>query len=123
MTLPTAYGYLSRPYGCTPRQEERWRQRIVHLAEAEGLTLAGVFVDDRATRPDGYAAMLEALRRRDVQYVLTPSLEHLAHIPRLAGWGRGAIARHLGAVVLSASDSASETRLPRRSRCGRAPDL
>ncbi len=100
MTHPLAYGYISLPSARRQDAELRWRRELVQLAHLEGLALIGVFVDERGERPDGYAAMVEALARRDVRRVLVPSLEHFAHIPRLAGLGPGAVARHLGAAVL-----------------------
>jgi tRNA (Thr-GGU) A37 N-methylase len=93
MTPRAAYGYVFLPNSRRHDAELRWRRELVQLAHLEGLTLLGVFVDESGERPDGYAAMVEALARRDVRRVLVPSLEHFAHIPRLAGLGPGAVAR------------------------------
>lgn len=90
----------SLPHGRRADAELRWRRELLQPAHREGLALIGVFVDERGERPDGYAAMVEALTRRDVRRVLVPSTDHFAHIPRLAGLGPGAVARHLGAAVL-----------------------
>lgn len=102
-----AYGYLVVPSEEEQRVEYQWRQALLDLAAREGLTVLGVFVDRLGERPDGFAAMLDALRRGNVRYVLVPSITHLQAIPQLSDFGPGAMARHLGVAVLRADTTDS----------------
>src|SRR4051794_25084944 len=57
---PAAYGYLC--LGDDEEGENDLRQRLMELAATEGLTIIGVYVDHEGHRPDGYTALVEALR-------------------------------------------------------------
>ena len=114
---PLAYGYVSAPAHEPEEQAERWRWEIATFAEREGLTLAGVFTDQRGQSQHAFNAMTDVLHRTDATCVVViPAAEHLAHLPGLLDADPSAAARLVGAPILAVHPSAGpppSTRKPR----------
>jgi hypothetical protein len=100
MSTELAYGYLSLPQGAPPEVEPRLRRQLLEYARLEGLDLRQTFVDDRHNEAFGFDAVRAAfMRRADVRTLVVPDLDHLAHIPHVAGFTPAELGRHLGVAV------------------------
>ena len=107
----SAYGYASVSRGYSLNDERRLRWTLLERAKHDGLLLRHVFIDHRDESPYAFTAMRALLRRRDdVQAVVLPDLNHVAHIATVTGLTRAGLTRYLGAAVLLAEPSPAASR-------------
>ena len=77
------------------------RRALIEFASREGFALGEIFVDADENRP--YAALnalIATARRREVNVILIPSLDHLGHDPSAQGAMRRRLAEEVGLRVV-----------------------
>ncbi|MEV8376429.1 hypothetical protein AB0P21_27045 [Kribbella sp. NPDC056861] len=73
-----AYAYLRKHLLMVDSELSRAEERLAYFAEATGLELAAVFVEDIETAPAAFERFIRAVVLDKVEVVLLPSLLHLA---------------------------------------------
>jgi hypothetical protein len=98
---PMLFGY-QRVRLMTPAGEViKARKAIAAHADRTGYLLGEIFVDADENRPYGALIMLvTAARRRGVQVIVVPSLDHLGHTPAAQGVIRRRLAEEAGLRVV-----------------------
>src|SRR5215212_4424896 len=99
VTPRLTYAYLSLPPGARGYAEQRLRWALLEYARLEGLDLRRVFV---AVRDETFG--FDALRgviagRGDVQALVLPDLDHVAHVPLAVGLDASELGWRLGVAV------------------------
>lgn len=96
---PRAIGYIHS----TSSDQSLWRA-MREYATAEGLALDDVYVDTTESGTAAFARMMGVLRVGDFEYVLVPSLDHLARIGSLQEPMRVIVQERSGARGLGHAD-------------------
>jgi hypothetical protein len=73
-----AYGYLRKHLLMFDSELSRAEERLAHFADATGLELAAVFVEEIETVPAAFERFIRAVILDQVEVVLLPSLLHFA---------------------------------------------
>ncbi|GAB3835809.1 hypothetical protein [Kribbella italica] len=75
---PVVLGYMCRELLTGDRQVADLELRMKHFAEAEGLRLGFVYVEQAVARPVAFGALVESLAHSAGHAVLLPGLLHFA---------------------------------------------
>ncbi|GAA3084013.1 hypothetical protein JOF29_004415 [Kribbella aluminosa] len=76
-TLPLMLGYLCEPPLHSQAATEKLKILLKAFARREGYALGTVYVEHLPTAPAAFEALLEAIRRYEVDAVVVPTKTHL----------------------------------------------
>ncbi|MFB6726270.1 hypothetical protein ACFCV3_39235 [Kribbella sp. NPDC056345] len=79
-TSPLLLGYARRDLYLSDQRVERVKREFAAIAKVEGYTMGSVYVEDPATVPAAFEALVESVNRYEVTAVLLPEWRHLALI-------------------------------------------
>ncbi|MER7244905.1 hypothetical protein [Kribbella sp. NPDC000426] len=75
---PLLLGYARRDLYLSDPHIEQMKQDLKALADLEGYTMGPVYVEDPASAPAAFDALVEAVKRHEITTVLLPDWRHLA---------------------------------------------
>ncbi len=75
---PVALGYVSSPAEVDIGCWSHWHEALETDATLTGRLLLKVFIDDHTSNGEGLASLIKVLRRRQINVVLVPTVEHLS---------------------------------------------
>jgi nucleotide-binding universal stress UspA family protein len=76
-TRPLMLGYLCEPPLHSEAATEKLKTLLAEFAQREGYALGTVYVEHLPTTPAAFDALLEAIRRYEVDAVVVPTRAHL----------------------------------------------
>jgi hypothetical protein len=77
-TRPLLLGYLRKHLLMTDGELDNIRERLEHFARVEGFAMGTIYVEEVATSPAAFEALVEAVNRYEVTAVVLPSMLHFA---------------------------------------------
>jgi hypothetical protein len=77
-TRPLLLGYVLKHLLMTDDELTETRERLEEFAHTEGFAMGTIYVEDAATTPAAFEALIEAVNRYEVTAVVVPSLIHFA---------------------------------------------
>jgi hypothetical protein len=77
-TRPLLLGYLRKHLLMSETELEDAKERLAYFAEIEGFTMGAIYVEEIATVPSAFEALVEAANRHEVSAVVLPSMLHFA---------------------------------------------
>jgi hypothetical protein len=97
---PLIIGYLNpRPF-TSDEEVARLKRELTSYADREGFSLADIYVEQVGSHASAFNALIDAVKRQDVQAVVVPALYHLARFPGLQLAMKELLERETGARVL-----------------------
>jgi len=103
-TRPLLLGFVLRHLLMTDDELAETKERLEEFAAVEGFAMGSVYVEDTATSPAAFAALVEAVNRYEVTAVVVPSLLHFAALSAVHNV-KDTFERATGARVMVASSS------------------
>ena len=101
-TRPLLLGFILKHLLMTDDELAVTRVRLEEFAAVEGFAMGTIYVEDTATSPAAFAALIEAVSRYEVTAVVVPSLLHLAALSAVHNI-KDTFERATGARVMVAS--------------------
>jgi hypothetical protein len=77
-TRPLLLGFVLKHLLMTDDELAETKQRLEEFAALEGFAMGTIYVEDTATTPAAFEALIEAVNRYEVTAVVVPSLLHFA---------------------------------------------
>ncbi len=77
-TRPLLLGYILKHLLMTDGELADSRDQLETFAKVEGFTMGAIYVEETATSPAAFGALVEAVNRYEVTTVVVPSLLHLS---------------------------------------------
>jgi hypothetical protein len=77
-TRPLLLGYARRDLYQSNQHVERVKQEFAAIAKVEGYTMGSTYIEDPATVPAAFEALIESVNRYEISTVLLPEWRHLA---------------------------------------------
>ncbi|MFI5735549.1 hypothetical protein ACIA49_35895 [Kribbella sp. NPDC051587] len=105
--ITPAVGYLRRYPSMTWVELDQAVVRLAIFARRQGLFLSEVFVEQLATDPVAFDALVQVVKRRDIPVVVVPTDAHLSAVGRGETKGQR-LERETGACALIAADHSQE---------------
>ena len=78
---PLALGFLHVSSGVAVAEISAWRRALTDFANREGFALTDIYMEYAEAAMSGFASLVEAARRRRVNAVLIPAMNHFASLP------------------------------------------
>jgi hypothetical protein len=103
-TRPLLLGFVLKHLLMTDDELTETKERLEQFAAVEGFAMGTIYVEDTATTPAAFEALIEAVNRYEVTAAVVPSLLHFAALA-VAHDVKDSFERATGARVMIASSS------------------
>jgi hypothetical protein len=103
-TRPLLLGFVLKHLLMGDDELAETKERLEEFAAVEGFAMGTIYVEDTATSPAAFAALIEAVNRYEVTAVVVPSLLHFAALSAVHNI-KDTFERATGARVMVASSS------------------
>jgi hypothetical protein len=103
-TRPLLLGFILKHLLMTDDELARTKRRLDEFAAVEGFAMGAIYIEDMATSPAAFAALVDAVVRYHVPAVVVPSLLHLAALAAVHNF-KDTFERATGARVMVAGSS------------------
>jgi hypothetical protein len=103
-TRPLLLGFVLKHLLMTEVELAETKEQLAEFAAVEGFAMGTIYVEDSATSPAAFAALIEAVNRYEVTAVVVPSLLHFAALSAVHNI-KDTFERATGARVMVANSS------------------